>query len=74
MHREEGRQPGRHEPSFPGLLNLHKSIFNCQLRPLQPCEEGHKWRKMLRDLRAEAVLEALEEIPASSHITMYADS
>lgn len=74
MHRENEGQLGRHEPSFPGLHNLHKSIFNCQLRPLEPCEEGYKWRMMLRDLGAEAVLEALEDIPAGSHITVYADS
>lgn len=73
MHREE-RQPGRQDQSFLGLYNLHKSIFNCQLRPLGPCEEAHRWRKMLKDLGAEAVREALEDIPAGSHIAMYADS
>ncbi|KAK7709529.1 hypothetical protein SLS63_013207 [Diaporthe eres] len=74
MHREEERHPGRREPSFPGLHNLHKSVFERTLRPPEPCEEEHKRRKMLWDLGAHAVREALEDLPAGSHINICANS
>lgn len=74
MHREEKRYPGRREPSFPGLHNLHESVFERTLRPPEPCEEEHKWRKMLWDLSAHALREALGDIPAGSHINICANS
>lgn len=74
MHREKERHPGRREPSFPGLHNLHESIFERTLRPSEPCEEEHKRRKVLWDLGAHAVQEALEDIPAGSHINICANS
>lgn len=74
MHRDEERQPGRREPGFPGLHNLHQCVFDRTLNPPEPYNEEHERRKVIWDLGAQAVREALEDIPAGSHINLCANS
>lgn len=73
MYRLSELAPGRREPSFPGLHNLHDTVISRTLSP--PPIEGDKpnRRAMLWDSAAEAVREALADIPAGSHINVCAN-
>ncbi|KAJ0122905.1 hypothetical protein J7T55_011366 [Diaporthe amygdali] len=74
MYKKEERQPGRREPSFHGLHNLHEFVLVRTLNPPEPFEEKHKRRKVLWDLGSQAVREALEDIPTGSHVNVCANS
>lgn len=74
MYRIDELEPGRREPCFPNLHNLHDTVFERTLNPPKPTEDEHNRRAMLWDLASEAVLEALKEVPSGTHVNVCANS
>lgn len=77
MYRIDELRPGRREPSFPNLHNLHDDVFARTLNPSMAFpadrpELGH--RAAVWDVAAVATREALKKIPANSHINICANS
>lgn len=74
MYRMNELAPGRREPRFPGLHNLHSSVFERTLAPPPITGALPERRAMLWDVAARAVREALRGLPAGSHINVCANS
>lgn len=74
MYRMDELAPGRREPGFPGLHNLHESVLERTLKAPPFQLPQHYIRAAYWDCAAEAVREALQGVPAGSHINVCANS
>lgn len=74
MYRVSELEPGCREPGFPGLHNLHDSVLERTLRARPFQIPRHCIRAQYWDLAAEAVRQALKDVPAGSHINVCANS
>lgn len=74
MYRMDELAPGRREPGFPGLHNLHESVLERTLKAPPFQLPQHYVRAAYWDCAAEAVREALQGVPAGSHINVCANS
>jgi hypothetical protein len=77
MYRMNELQPGRREPGFHNLHNLHDSVFERTLHPVLPLpldKPDIQRRATLWDNAANSVREALSEIPSGTHVVVCSNS
>ncbi|KAK8034157.1 hypothetical protein PG993_009152 [Apiospora rasikravindrae] len=78
MYRMNELQPGRREPQFPGLHNLHESVLARTQDP-PPMSEimadtTKRRRAAIWDQVSQAVRAALQEIPHGAHVAVVSNS
>lgn len=78
MYRMDELHPGRREPQFPGLHNLHDSVIERTREP-PPLGEimadpARRRRAAIWDQVSYAVRAALQEIPHGSHVAVVSNS
>lgn len=78
MYRLDERSPGRREPRFPGLHNLHDSVIDRTRNPPSTQEimfdTIKRRRARMWDQVSYAVRAALQEIPRGSHVAVVSNS
>ncbi|KAK8058095.1 hypothetical protein PG994_008543 [Apiospora phragmitis] len=78
MYRMDELHPGRREPQFPGLHNLHDTVITRTrdpppLRDVQ-ADPTQRRRAALWDQVSQAVRAALQEIPHGAHVAVVSNS
>lgn len=78
MYRMDERHPGRREPQFPGLHNLHESVIDRTKHPPSlrevMADPAKRRRAAIWDQVSLAVRAALQEIPHGSHVAVVSNS